>query len=159
MNVDPTPQPASDGPAMSPDLQFSVLCDDVRREANGKFILIGLFEAIASPQFPARYAQLHVVNRWCNGQGEFHQKVRIVNGENKVVCDTPESVVSLRQTVSTVTAHSIFRNVPFDKPGRYWVEVLLNEDLKQRYPVTVLQLQGQPQAGPGFSTPPETPPA
>ena len=27
---------------IKPDLQFSVLCDDVRREENGKFILIGL---------------------------------------------------------------------------------------------------------------------
>lgn len=132
---------------MSPDLQFSVLCDDVRREVNGKFILIGLFEAIASPQFPARYQQLHVVNRWCNGAGVFKQKVRIVDGENKGICETPESEVELKETHSTVTAHSIFRNVPFEKPGRYWVEVLLNDDLKQRYPVTVLLLKAQP-AGP-----------
>lgn len=135
---------------INPDLQFSVLCDDVRREINGKFILIGLFEAIASPQFPTTYTQLHVINRWCNGQGEFKQKVRIVSGENKLICDTPESAVSLKQTVATVTAHSIFRNVPFEKAGRYWVEILLNQDLKQRYPLTVVQLQegAAPPGGP-----------
>ena len=140
---------------MTPDLQFSVLCDDVRREVNGKFILIGLFEAIATPQFPATYQQLHVVNRWCNGAGSYHQKVRIVDGENRVLCETPESQVELRDTHATVTAHSIFRNVPFEKPGRYWVEVLLGDDLKQRYPVSILQLkqgqvgpQGQPPEGP-----------
>jgi len=37
---------------MKPDLQFSVLCDELRREDNGKFMLLGLFEAVAGMQFP-----------------------------------------------------------------------------------------------------------
>ena len=52
---------------MTPDLQFSVLCDDVRQEANGKLILIGLFEAIRTKVFPVRHPMLFIVNRWRNG--------------------------------------------------------------------------------------------
>jgi len=37
------------------DLQFSVLCDDVRREDNGKLILIGLFEVIGGAEYPLVY--------------------------------------------------------------------------------------------------------
>ena len=35
--------------AMIPDLQSSLLCDDVRQERTGKFILIGLFDSLGSP--------------------------------------------------------------------------------------------------------------
>ena len=31
---------------MIPDLQASVLCDDVRQERNGKFMLIGIFDGL-----------------------------------------------------------------------------------------------------------------
>ena len=31
---------------MIPDLQTSLICDDVRQERNGKFILIGIFDVI-----------------------------------------------------------------------------------------------------------------
>lgn len=129
---------------MKPDLQFSVLCDDVRREVNGKFILIGIFEVIATPQFPSVYGQLHVINRWCNGQGSYRQKVRIVSPENATVTECPESKVELADSGATVTAHSIFQQIPFAMPGRYWVEVLLDGDLVQRYPLKVLELKMPP---------------
>ena len=32
--------------AMIPDLQSTLLCDDVRQERTGKFILIGLFDSL-----------------------------------------------------------------------------------------------------------------
>ena len=53
---------------MMPDLQMSVLCDDVRQERSGKFILIGLFAVIGLPAFPALFPRICIVNRWCCGQ-------------------------------------------------------------------------------------------
>ena len=47
--------------AMIPDLQSSLLCDDVRQERSGKFILIGLFDSLGSPQFPFRHPRLFLV--------------------------------------------------------------------------------------------------
>jgi hypothetical protein len=38
--------------AMLPDLQSTLLCDDVRQERTGKFILIGLFDSLGSPTVP-----------------------------------------------------------------------------------------------------------
>jgi hypothetical protein len=133
---------------MKLDLQFSVLCDDLRREDNGKFILIGLFEAVAGLQFPMTYPSLCVVNRWCNGEGKFSQRIRLVSSGNEKIAETEDSPVHLPATLANVTSVSIFRNVSFPLPGRYWVEVLLDGDLKQRYPLMALQIQAQPgQAG------------
>jgi len=126
---------------MKPDLQFSILCDDFRREDNGKFILIGVFEAIAGIQFPMQYASLTVVNRWCNGEGKFKQRVRIVSASNEMIVETDESPVELPATLANITTVSVFRNTHFPAPGRYWVEVLLDGDLKQRYPLSVMKMQ------------------
>ena len=131
---------------MKPDLQFSVLCDELRREDNGKFILLGLFEAIAGMQFPLSYGSLTVVNRWCNGEGKFKQRIRIVSSSNETIVETEDSPIELPATLANVTSVSIFRNTKFPQPGRYWVEVLLDGDLKQRYALMVLQVQAQPPA-------------
>ncbi len=128
-------------PSMKPDLQFSVLCDDVRREDNGKFILIGLFEAIVGMQFPFVYPGLCVVNRWCNGEGRFHQRIRIVGTGNETIVETEDSPVDLPATLANVTSVSLFRNIRFPHPGRYWMEVLLDGDLKQRYSLMVLKME------------------
>jgi hypothetical protein len=131
---------------MTPDLQFSVLCDDVRREDNGKLILIGLFERVGGTSYPMTYPALHVVNRWGNGQGDYQQRVRIVSVENITIVETQDSPVQLPDTMSNVTAVSLFRNIVLPKPGKYWVEVLLNGDLKQRYPLVAMEFR--PQTGP-----------
>lgn len=135
---------------MKPDLQFSVLCDDVRREDNGKLMLIGLFELVAGAQFPMQYPALAVVNRWCNGAGEYQQRVRIVDNANQVVVETAPSPVVLPDMRANVTAVSLMRQIPFPRPGRYWIEVLLGDDLKTRYALMALQIgpDGRPILGP-----------
>lgn len=125
---------------MKPDLQFSVLCDDVRREDNGKLMLIGLFEMVAGAQYPMQYPGMAVVNRWTNGLGEYQQKVRVVDSANAVVVETLPSPVVLPDMRANVTAVSLMRNIPIPRPGRYWIEVLLDGDLKTRYALMALQL-------------------
>lgn len=135
---------------MKPDLQFSVLCDDVRREDNGKLMLIGLFEMVGGVAYPMTYPSLHVVNRWCNGEGEYTQRVRIVSNDNITIVETQDSPIQLRDMMMNVTAVSIVRGMVLPKPGKYWVEVLLNGDLKQRYPLVAMEFnQERPFSPPG----------
>jgi hypothetical protein len=114
------------------------MCDDVRREDNGKLILIGLFELIGSAHYPFAYPGLAVVNRWTNGLGEYSQRVRITDHANNIVVETATSPVNLPDMRATVTAVSLMRNIPIPAPGRYWVEVLLGDDLKTRYALMAL---------------------
>jgi hypothetical protein len=129
---------------MKPSLQFSILCDDVRREDNGKFMLIGLFEVIHLPGFPSAYPALHVVNRWFGGEGRYRQQVRLMSPDNTVVAQVPASEVVLPDTNASVTALNVFIQVPFEKQGRYWIEVLLGDDLVQRYPLMVREAPRPP---------------
>lgn len=121
---------------IKPNLQFSVLCDDVRREDNGKFILIGLFEAITAKAFPATHPALFVVNRWCKGQGSFLQKIKIVNSNDKsIVFQTNEQAFDLADIDAHHTLISKVNNLVFTGAGKYWIEIMLDGELVLNYPL------------------------
>lgn len=130
---------------MIPDLQSSILCDDVRQERNGKFMLIGLFDAIASQTLPVRYPRLFMVTRWCSGQGEFQQQTRILKPDlSTTLVEGKVIPVRLQSPEATATNVEVFVNVSFEEAGTHWVEIMLNKDLKVRYPLRVNQVTAQP---------------
>lgn len=121
-----------------PDLQSSLLCDDVRQEANGKFMLIGLFDAIHAAHLPVTFAKMCLVNRWCSGEGVFAQHSRIMHPDQQTVLVEGKDVqVRLPSPEAAATSVEVFLNVVFPQPGIYWVEILLERDLKIRYPLRV----------------------
>ncbi len=126
---------------IQPDLQSSLLCDDVRQERNGKFILIGLYDGIMVPSFPAVFQRLCIVNRWCCGEGEFQQLSRIVkpDGVTPLVEGQPVKII-LPNSEATGTSVEFFINVMFETEGTYWVEILLDGDMKLRYPLKAKSL-------------------
>jgi hypothetical protein len=131
---------------MIPDLQSSLICDDVRQERSGKFILIGLYDMIGLPRFPAVMQRVCLVNRWCCGTGQFKQKIRILGADGtQIVASGREVELSLPDSEATATSVEYFLNVKLPGPGTYWVEVLLDGDLKLRYPLKVQQVH--PPAG------------
>jgi len=145
--------------AMLPDLQSTLLCDDVRQERTGKFILIGLFDSLGSPQFPFRHPRMFLVTRWCSGEGEFEQHTRILRPDmGTLVAEGRKIPVKLSNTEATATNVELFLNLEFHEPGTHWVEILLDGDLKIRFPLRVGQVKpppggmssGGPHAEPGI---------
>ena len=61
-----------------PDLQCSLLCEDIRQEANGNFILIGVLGFLRVPQLPVTALKLCVFSRWTAGVGAFTETVRLI---------------------------------------------------------------------------------
>lgn len=126
---------------MIPDLQSSLLCDDVRQERNGKFMLIGLFDMVAVPAYPAMFQRICVVNRWCCGLGTFKQRTRLIKPDGQTaLIEGRDVAVNLPDSESTATSVEFFLNVRFEIPGTYWVEVVLDGDLKVRYPLKARQV-------------------
>lgn len=125
---------------MKPDLQFSILCDDVRREDNGKFIFIGLFDVIGTKNFPTQHGVMFVANRWCKGEGEFKQKSRIIDSvDKKLIVESPEVTFRLEDISQSHTVISKFSNITFPRAGKYWVEVLLDGQLTLDYPLMLVE--------------------
>jgi hypothetical protein len=139
---------------MIPDLQSSLLCDDVRQEANGKFILIGLFDVLAVQSFPAVIQRICIVNRWCCGEGDFQQRSRVLGADGVTVLMEGKDVpVKLPDNEATATCVEFFMNVRVETEGSYWVEILLDGDLKIRYPLKARRLPPR-----SVKPPAETPP-
>lgn len=127
---------------MIPDLQSSLICDDVRQERNGKFMLIGLFDAIHAEKLPMNFARICLVNRWCSGEGTFMQRSRIIHPDQKTVIAEGKKVqVKLSSPEAAATSVEVFMNIAFPAIGTYWVEILLEDDLKIRYPLRVNRIE------------------
>ncbi len=128
--------PERDG--MLPDLQASLLCDDVRQERNGKFILIGIFDGLVLPSFPIHIPRLCVVNRWCCGCGQYNHRTRIVGPDGKsILVEGRPMTVKLPVVDKVATSVEFFVNFPIAQPGVYWVEIMLEQQLRLRYPLHI----------------------
>ena len=129
---------------ITPSLLFSVLCDDVRREDNGKFILIGLFETIGARKFPAIHPTMYIMNCWIGGLGTFRQRSRILGKNGKILAEDKETTFELKDLKAKHRIIARFNNLKFDMPGEYAVEVLLNGELKLRYPLIIRNIPKLP---------------
>jgi Family of unknown function (DUF6941) len=137
-----------------PDLQCSLLCEDVKQEMNGNFILVGVLGLIHVPQVPVTAFKLCVFNRWTAGVGAFTENVRLL---------APDQITVLRQTrvkfeVKDATQHatnvSFFGQMKFETAGVYYVEVLVDDVMKIRFPLPLVVVP------PPSGTPPQArPPA
>lgn len=133
---------------MIPDLQSSIVCDDVRQERNGKFLLIGVFDLIASPTFPMLFQKLCIVNRWCCGSGKFTEQTRVVSAEGVKLGEGKPIPVVLTSPENFATNIQVFINVQIPAEGLYWVEILLDNELKLRYPLRANRIAPPPDRGP-----------
>jgi hypothetical protein len=137
-----------------PDLQCSLLCEEVRQEATGNFILIGVIDLVRVPQLPITAFKLSVFNRWTAGVGVFTESVRFVAPDQTTVLRKSEVKFQMKDPVMNATTVSLFGNVEFSAPGTYYIEVLVDDIMKIRYPVNLVVIQPQ---NPGAGQPPQAP--
>src|ERR1700704_229389 len=137
-----------------PDLQCSLLCEEIRQEVTGNFFLIGVINFIRVPQVPVVALKLSLFNRWTAGVGQFTESVRLVGPDQTTVLRKGEVKFVLQDAALHATNLTVFGQVQFKLAGTYYVEVLVDDVMKLRYPVplVIAPPQNQPQ------TPP-TPPA
>ena len=121
-----------------PDLQSSLLCEEVRQEANGNFFIIGVINLLRVPQLPAVAGRLCVLNRWTAGIGQFTENVRIIAPDQTTVLRKGEMKFELRDPALSATGVLVFGQVEFKVAGTYYIEVLVDDVMKLRYPVPVV---------------------
>ncbi len=123
-------------------LAYSILCDDVRLEAGNKLSLMGVFQNVYMPAFPAVVVKFAVVNHW-EGQGEFQTEVRILNPQrNDTARSAPgQFAIPIPGSADNIT---FFTNVSFDEPGSYTLQVFLSGNLVRESNFNVMSMQAQP---------------
>jgi hypothetical protein len=132
-----------------PDLQCSLLCEEVRQERSGSFILVGVLHVVTVPELPVTAPRLCLFNRWTAGFGQFHETVRIIAPDQTTVLRKHESKFELKD----VTLHAInvvyLGQVKFEVAGPYNIEILVDDVMKIRYPLVVnhVPMQASPTQG------------
>ena len=121
-----------------PDLQCSLLCEEVRQEVNGNLFLIGVLHYLRVPQLPITAARICVFNRWTAGIGQFNENVRLIAPDQSTVVSKGESKFELRDPAMSATNVMFFGNVKFETAGTYYIEVLVDDVMKLRYPLPVV---------------------
>ena len=119
-----------------PDLQCSLLCEEVRQEVTGNFILISVMDLVRVPQLPVTAGKLCLFNRWTAGLGVFTETVRLLAPDQTTVLRKSEVKFQMKDPGINATTVTVFGNVEFAHPGSYFVEMLVDDVMKVRYPVT-----------------------
>jgi hypothetical protein len=121
-----------------PDLQCSLLCEEIRQEANGNFFIIGVINYIRVPQLPVTAFKLSLFNRWTAGVGQFTESVRMIAPDQTTVMRKSEVKFELKDAAMHSTNVTVFGQVEFKMPGTYYIEVLVDDVMKLRYPVPLI---------------------
>ncbi len=128
------------------------MCEEVRQEANGNFFLIGIIDMVRVPQLPITAFKLSLFTRWTSGVGNFTETVRLLAPDQTTVIRKSEVKFQMRDPNLTATTVTMFGNVEFAAPGPHYIEVLVDDVMKVRYPVNIVVVP--PPAGAQGQQPP-----
>jgi hypothetical protein len=121
-----------------PDLQCSVLCEEVRQESNGNFFLIGVVNSINVPQLPVTLFRLTLFNRWTAGVGNFTETARLIAPDQTTVLRKGAVKFQLKEATTHATTITLLGQLEFKDTGTYFIEVLVDDVMKLRYPVQLI---------------------
>jgi hypothetical protein len=133
-----------------PDLQCSLLCEEVRQEANGNFFLIGVMSFLRVPQLPITAFKLCLFNRWAAGYGQFLESVRLIAPDQTTVLRKSEVKFALQDVIHNATTVTVWSPIQFETAGAYYVEILVDDVMKLRFPMAILMAPPapRPEGGP-----------
>ncbi len=129
-----------DPESVLPDLQASVICEDVRQEVNGMQTLVGIINLIPARMLPVALLKLCVWTRWCSGVGRFRQNARILGVDDQHVLAESQIDFELKELEGHVTNVNLFTGVQFQQYGLHHVKIMLDQELRLRYPLPVIQV-------------------
>jgi hypothetical protein len=131
-----------------PDLQCALVCEQVRREANGNFFLIGVLGGLVLPQFPIMLPGLCLFSRWTAGLGQFTGTMRLMAPDQVSCVQSGEVKFAMKDANRNTTTVLLLQQVKLDAPGVYYVEVMVDDVMKLRFPLPVVPLPAAPAKSP-----------
>ena len=129
-----------------PDLQCSLLCEDIRQETTGNFILLGVMNFVRVPQVPVTAHKICVFNRWTAGVGQFTESMRLLAPDQMTVLRKGEVKFVLQDATHSATNVTVLGQIEFAVAGVYYVEMLVDDVMKLRYPLPIVLTPQQAQA-------------
>lgn len=128
------------------NIQVAVLCD-AATDDNGKLNLLGAFDTIFAPQFPAVHPQCTVALRvtfMSGDEGDRKLKLNFVNADGRSIMPPIEipAVVAFPDDAHFLTRNFVvnIQGLKFTEAGLYSVDVRLDDKSKANIPLWVKNL-------------------
>ena len=106
------------------------------------------------PQVPVVAFRLTVFNRWTAGLGSFTEAVRLIAPDQTTVLRKGEMKFKLQDAAHSATNVTLLQQVEFKAPGVYFIEVLVDDVMKLRYPLPIVLTPPPEQTAPPAEPPP-----
>lgn len=136
------------------DLTLALLADYANVSQEGKLNVLGVFDAIFAPEFPALHTELHLVLRFEAGPAERGQtktvEIKLIDQDGRTLgtlsgkMSLPEETPALVMGVNQILR---FQHLVFERPGDYRFDVLVNGEPKGRGVKFRVERQGPPEGG------------
>ncbi len=135
------------------DLDFAFLADAADVSLGKLFVLGGAFDTIHVPAFPATHPVLAVVLRLLLGPHDLDRKheleILLLDADARHVASArgellvPKSPDSPQGWKQAVILPLRFFNVPFQQPGHYSIEIVIQGQMVKAIPLRVIQTPKQ----------------
>jgi hypothetical protein len=118
----------------------------------GKWVVAGVFSNIHFASLPRNYDLLEIFFQVTNVSKPADLHLRIEHSEGDVLLDVGGPIQSA-SPLEVIARRLVVRNLPFSKPGKYWVMLKSGEEILTQVPLYVGLLKQPP--APPESRPPD----
>lgn len=138
------------------DIQIATLCDHAA-DYNGKMVISGTFETLATRSFPVIHPHCCLALRVCvtpEDSGSHKMTINFIDEDgNKIDSKMPlkaDFPVELPDSISFLSRNLVLnlQGLKFEKEGVYFVDVAVDEELMTRIPLRVVDANNLPQQQP-----------
>ena len=129
---------------LAPSLKIAVLCERVLEEKDGVLSIIRIIDrfvitaegADLPKELPPGHAKLTALMSWINGLGNYEAKMRVdsPDGDSFETPTLPFYLDSLDKVQNLIVRLVI----PIKRPGIYWFNFLLGEEVRRKVPLRVI---------------------
>lgn len=126
--------------------RYTIICDEVRQENNGKLLVIGMYAAqMTVPQIPFITPGITFVFVLDSDRlGDFPFRAKLENLESGKVLAQAMGVIRVVQPGTTLNILG-FRNIPMDRIGTYTMSLTIDGEKDPMTASLEVILQSQPQ--------------
>lgn len=125
------------------EIVYAILCDDTRREANGKDILIGVYSgSLLVKEFPVKLTLCLWLHVDTAGHGEVKFEIRVLNTSGKSIAGANVSVgvADTGENQGSLTLSGLPLNldkagtikIQWRKPGSRWKTILTKQAMLEK---------------------------
>ncbi|MEA2011979.1 MAG: hypothetical protein U9O87_02685 [Verrucomicrobiota bacterium] len=121
-----------------------IICDTMIEDKNtGKKSLIGIFDRLASMNFPCMHPTLSVFVSMTSGRGEYPCEIVCKHKAGEEIAFNAKGKVLMKDPNQVVDIVFNFRNIKFPSKGVYWLQFLVDDVPVMMRQLTLAQIKPQ----------------